>query len=678
MTDHINLDYESRSRINLKTQGFDRYSGDPSTKALMAAWSINDGAVQHWDGHRGQKMPGELRDALEDPSVMKWAFNAQFERVITRRVLNIKTDYNSWRCTMALAYMLGFSGDLLSIGKTIGLPDHLLKNTEGKRLIDMFSKPQRVTKANPFEWRNESTDPDDWWEFCAYNKQDVTTELAIKHRLQKYPVMQSEWDMYALDQYINDTGVMIDIDFAQAAIDLAERRKPLIMEEMRDITGLSNPNSPAQLLGWLQERGYPFNDLRSDTANKVIREASDLGLEPVVAEVLEMRLNSAKSSLAKYGTMMAAAGTDGRFRYSLQFAGASRTNRWAGRRIQTQNLPRTPKLIEAEEDLAIVNKMIHDRDLDALTLYVGEPMSALVGCIRSAFIPTPEHKFIVADLSSIESVVIGWLTNCKWFMDTLAAKHDLYRSFAAHWLNLPYEETKPHRSKAKPATLGAGYRLGGGHMDEQGKKTGLWGYAENMGVHMTQSEAEASVQAFRELCPEIVQSWYDLENAVFKVIRTKKPVEWGCLVIEYSKPFLTIRLPSGRKMYYFRPRIVERQMTVQKGPKKGQKYTKSNFQYEGKVDGANKWGKIYSHGGKLVENIVQALARDVLAEGLKKAHRMGFRIVMHIHDEIVTEVPKDSELTVDDLISCMAAPLSWAPGLPLGAAGWEGYFYRKD
>jgi DNA polymerase len=484
--------------------------------------------------------------------------------------------------------------------------------------------------------------------------------------------------MYALDQYINDTGVMIDIDFAQAAIDLAERRKPLIMEEMRDITGLSNPNSPAQLLGWLQERGYPFNDLRSDTANKVIREAGDLGLEPVVAEVLEMRLNSAKSSLAKYGTMMAAAGTDGRFRYSLQFAGASRTNRWAGRRIQTQNLPRTPKLIEAEEDLAIVNKMIHDRDLDALTLYVGEPMSALVGCIRSAFIPTPEHKFIVADLSSIESVVIGWLTNCKWFMDTLAAKHDLYRSFAAHWLNLPYEETKPHRSKAKPATLGAGYRLGGGHMDEQGKKTGLWGYAENMGVHMTQAEAEASVQAFRELCPEIVQSWYDLENAVFKVIRSKQPVTWGCLVIEYTKPFLTIRLPSGRKMYYFRPRIVERQMTVQKGPKKGQKYTKSNFQYEGKVDGANKWGKIYSHGGKLVENIVQALARDVLAEGLKKAHRMGFRIVMHIHDEIVTEVPKDSELTVDDLITCMAAPLSWAPGLPLGAAGWEGYFYRKD
>lgn len=679
MADCINLDYESRSRVNLKTSGFDRYSSDESTKVLMGAWSINGGAVQHVDLHRGKKLPGELREALEDPDVEKWAFNAQFERVMTRRVLGIKTPYKAWRCTMALAYMLGFAGDLLAVGTQIGLPEDKLKDPEGKRLIDLFSKPQRVTKKNPFEWRNEATDPEDWWHFCKYNVRDVETELAIKARLMRYPVLDAEWDMYALDQFINDTGVMIDREFAYSALALAEARKPQIIEEMSDITGLNNPNSPAQLTPWLKERGYPFSDLRSDTVNKVIREADENGVDPEAIRVLRMRLNSAKNSLSKYQTMIDAAGEDGRFRFSLQFAGASRTNRWAGRRIQTQNLPRTPKLIEDVTDLSIVNKMIHQRDLDALTLYVGEPMDALVGCIRSAFIPTPGYKFIVADLSSIESVVIGWLTNCRWFLDTLAIGHDLYRSFAAHWLNLPYEETKPHRPKAKPATLGAGYRLGGGHMDENGKKTGLWGYAENMGVHMTQKEAEESVQAFRDLCPEIVRAWYDLENAVFKVIRTRQAVVWGCLIIEYTKPFLTIRLPSGRKMYYFRPRLVERQMTVQKGPKKGEKYTKTNFQYEGKVEGSGtKWGKIYSHGGKLVENIVQALARDVLAEGLKKAHRMGFRIVMHIHDEIVTEVPEDSPLTVDDLISCMAAELSWAEGLPLGAAGWEGYFYRKD
>lgn len=676
MADHINLDYESRSKVDLKKHGFDRYSSDPSTEILMGAWSVNDGEVQHWDGHRGEKMPAELREALEDPQVIKWAFNAQFERIMTRRCLGIKTDYTSWRCTMVLAYMLGFSGDLGLIGQTIGLPEELLKDPEGKRLINLFSKPQKVTKSNPHLWRDGSTDPDDWDWFCRYNKRDVTTELAIKNRLERYDVLPAEWDMYALDQYINDTGVYINTDFARSALYLADLRKPQIIEEMQDITGLSNPNSPSQVLSWVKDRGYPFDDLRSDTVKKVIRNSDSL--DDDVVRVLSLRLNSAKSSLAKYQTMLDAVGTDSRFRFSLQMAGASRTNRWAGRRLQTQNLSRTPKIIEAVEDLEIVNKMIEDRDLDALGLYVGEPMDALTGCIRSAITPTPGHRFIVADLASIESVGIGWLTDCQWFLDTLKNKRDLYRSFAAEWLHLPYEETKPHRSKSKPACLGAGYRLGGGFMDAAGKKTGLWGYAEAMGVEMTQSEAADSVKAFRDLCPEIVQAWFALENAVFKVIRTRQPVEWGCLVIEYAKPFLTIRLPSGRKMYYFRPRIVDREMTVMQGPKKGQKYVKSNFQYEGKVEGANKWGKIFSHGGKLVENIVQALSRDILVEGLKRAHRKGFRIVMHVHDEIITEVPDDSDLGLDDLMHCMTDSIPWAPGLPLGAAGWEGYFYRKD
>lgn len=680
MADIINLDYESRARANLKTQGLDQYSHCPDAKVLMAAYSLNNGKVQHADLSRGAKMPAELKEALLDPHVEKWAFNAQFERVMTRRVLGLKTPYKSWRCTMVLAYMLGFTGDLLQIGKQIGLKDDQLKDTDGKRLIKMFCVPQRVTKNNPFEWRNELTDPEEWWGFCRYNIRDVDTEMLIKNRLIKYPILPQEWDLYALDQLINDRGVMIDTEFAQAALDLAERRKPQIIEEMKDITGLQNPNSVSQLVPWLKERGYPFDDVRQDTVKKVIREQEENGVDDEAITVLKARLNSAKNSIAKYKTMIDCAGEDGRFRYSLQFAGASRTNRWAGRRLQTQNLARTPKFLEKVEDLTIANRFIANRELDNLALFAGEPMDALVGCIRSAIIPAPQHKFVVADLSSIESVVIGWLTDCKWFMDTLAAKHDLYRSFAAHWLGIPYEETLPHRGKAKPATLGAGYRLGGGHLSPEGKKTGLWGYAENMGVHMTQQEAADSVKAFRELCPEIVNAWTQLENCVFQVIRTHRPVKWKCLTIEYTKPFLTIKLPSGRKMYYFRPRIAERQMTVQSGPRKGEKYTTLNFQYEGKIEksGSSSWGKVFSHGGKLVENIVQALARDVLAEGMKKAHRMGFKIVMHIHDEIVTEVPEDSPLTLADLIGCMAAKLPWAPGLPLGAAGWEGYFYRKD
>lgn len=253
----------------------------------------------------------------------------------------------------------------------------------------MFCVPQRVTKKNPFEWRNELTDPEEWWGFCRYNVRDVDTEMLIKNRLIKYPILPQEWDLYALDQLINDRGVMIDTEFAQAALDLAERRKPQIIEEMKDITGLQNPNSVSKLVPWLKERGYPFDDVRQDTVKKVIREQEENGVDDEAITVLKARLNSAKSSIAKYKTMIDCAGEDGRFRYSLQFAGASRINRWAGRRLQTQNLARTPKFLEKVEDLTIANRFIANRELDNLALFAGEPMDALVGCIRSAIIPAP-------------------------------------------------------------------------------------------------------------------------------------------------------------------------------------------------------------------------------------------------------------------------------------------------
>ena len=298
MADIINLNYESRARANLKTQGLDRYSRCPDAKVLMAAYSLNNGKVQHADLSRGAKMPAELKEALLDPYVEKWAFNAQFERVMTRRVLGLKTPYKSWRCTMVLAYMLGFTGDLLQIGKQIGLKEDQLKDTDGKRLIKMFCVPQRVTKNNPFEWRNELTDPEEWWGFCRYNIRDVDTEMLIKNRLIKYPILPQEWDLYALDRLINDRGVMIDTEFAQAALDLAERRKPQIIEEMKDITGLQNPNSVSQLVPWLKERGYPFDDVRQDTVKKVIREQEENGVDDEAITVLKARLNSAKNSIS--------------------------------------------------------------------------------------------------------------------------------------------------------------------------------------------------------------------------------------------------------------------------------------------------------------------------------------------------------------------------------------------
>lgn len=698
MSDFINLDFESRSEVDLKKYGLDRYSADSSTEIIMSAWSVNGGRVQYWDITESKRPPAELREALADPHVVKWAFNAQFERIMTLRRWGIETPYESWRCTMILAYMMGFSGDLAMIGKAMGLPQDKLKLDEGKKLIQMFCKPKKPTKNQPYRWLDALTNPEEWSSFGGYNRQDVVSEMAIKAKLDsdKYPIPEREWHMYAIDQRINDRGVQIDTHFARQAIALAERRKPAIVSQMRKITGCANPGSTPQLLPWLQDNGYPFQDLRADTVKKVIREAGHNGIEPIAVDVLRMRQNSNKSSLAKYQTMLDAAGEDGRFRFSLQFHGASRTGRWAGRRIQTQNLPRTPKALENVVPLGWANEMIRAGDLSGLDLLNGEPMDTLVGCIRSAFVPGPGKKFVVCDLSSIESVVIGWITNCKWFMDTLAAGHDLYRAFAGEWLHLPYEETKPHRSKAKPATLGAGYRLGGGDLLDDGKKTGLWAYGENMGVFMTKEEAHSSVQAFRELCPEIVQTWYALENAVKRCLSTKQDVKVirRCddgpdyelpLTIEYRKPFLCIKLPSGRRLYYFDPKMEQRTM---KG-KDGEEYTKANFSYMSKPMQGNGWVRVYSHGGKLVENIVQAVARDVLAIGMSRVDKHGLshehlpwdiETVMHIHDELVNEVDEeaDDEQALAFVHRCMTAPISWAPGLPLGAAGFVHDCYRKD
>lgn len=672
--DAMNLDYETRSEVDLKKYGLDLYSSHPSTEVLMGAWSINQQRVEQWDALDGEPMPRILKEALRSPDVDKWAFNAQFERVITNRVLKIAVPYEQWRCSMCLAYMMGFTGDLAGIGRAMSINSAAVKMTDGMRLIRLFSMPQRVTKNQPHRWRDNLTDPEDYDRFKLYNRQDVVAEQAIQVPLLKYPVQEREWRLYALDQRINDVGIYINEAHAQNALRMADERKRQIIVDMGRITGLGNAGSPVQLLPWLKERGYPFDDIQKDTVTKVLREASETALTEEAATILEMRQGSSKNSIAKYKTMLTKKGLDGAFRFLLQFHGASRTGRWAGRSLQAQNLPRTPKIIEDEFWLAMANQMITDGDSEGLELLVGEPMDALVGCIRSALVARPGKVLRVADLSSIESVVIGWFTDCHWFMDNLKNGRDLYRSFASHWLKIPYEDTKPHRSKAKPATLGAGYRLGGGQLRD-GKKTGLWGYAENMGVFLSQKESQESVAAFRDLCPEVVDSWKALEQGAMKCVRTGQDVKVNKIVFELKRPFLCIRLPSGRRLYYYKPMITTEDVVYEGG----RKSKRTQLSYMGKEQNGSKWIRIVTHGGKLIENIVQAIARDILMYGLMRADKDGFVIPMHVHDEIVTEADKgDDYHTVERLIEHMTAPISWAPGLPLGAAGWEGTFYRKD
>lgn len=672
-TSILNLDYETKSEVNLKTHGLDLYVRHPSTSILMAAWSIDDDNVEQWDITQSKRPPKILIDALRDPSVCNWAFNAQFERLMTEREWGLGLPYEKWRCTMAMAYMMGFAGDLANVGRAMGQPMDKQKLKTGNDLIRKFSCPQRVTKNQPHRWRTAETDPEDWDNFLEYNRIDVVSERWIHRKLVKYPVPEREWKLYALDQKIVDYGIRINVKHAENALALGATRKSQIIGEMKEATGLANPGSTTQLVPWLKERGYPFDDIQADTVKKVVREHPENGTTELCRDVLKMRQNSSKTSLAKYSTMLKAKGDDDIFRYSLQFHGAQRTGRWAGRRLQTHNFARTPKLLEDLDHLHTANKLILRKDLSGLALLMGEPMDALVGCLRSALIARRGRELRVADLSSIESVVIGWFTDCAWILKTLAAGRDLYRSFAEFWLKVPYEDTKPHRSKAKPATLGAGYRLGGG-MIKDGKKTGLWGYAENMGVFLTQEEATDSVNAFRELCPEIVDAWYELERAAMKCIKTGRSVRFKSIVFEYRKPFMCIVLPTGRRLYYNNPKVVMRKMEGRNGP-----YEKPQITYMGKPQNGTGWVRIFTHGGKLIENIVQALAREVLAYGMLRADKDGFVIPMHVHDEIVTEADKDDTYhTVERLIAHMTRPLKAFPGLPLGAAGWAGQFYRKD
>lgn len=703
----VYLDFETRSEEDLKKFGQDRYAHHPSTHPLMVTWCEirPDGNHWfHWNTEMGQ-FPNRLIAIFCDPKVLKHAFNAQFERTIAKFSMGLEDNirYTDWRCTMVLAYMMGFGGTLAQIGAAIGLKEQAKLDT-GKDLIKFFSIPvpekQRAKVGSMF--REPSAFPEEWFAYCVYNVMDVAAEMGIAARLdqpEKYPIPPSEWATYAIDQEINDRGVPIDLRMAENAIRLKDRRKEELVEELRQITGLDNPNSTSQLLPWLRARGYPFNDCKAASVKTALNRFSHKLTEDCIV-VLKKRKWAASTSHGKYSTI-ANASRAGRFRYSLQMAGAQRTQRWAGRRVQTQNLPRTPKCLEPKDGdirrLNVTTEIIRNGRYDELALWMKEPMEAIVGCIRSTFRAEEDHEFRVCDLASIESVVIGWISDCKWFQEVLANGRDIYKSFAMHLYDKAYDEVmKAERSMAKPATLGCGYRLGGGDETETFTRTGLWGYAENMGVEMTKEEATQHVKVFRELCPEIVDLWFELEKAAFRCLKTKQPVQCGRVTFEFRKPFLAIRLPSGRRLWYFQPRVlpvtrkfknkyVEEWVDTATGEitkherYKEESYTKYQLSYMGMDQKTRKWSRQYTHGGKLVENIVQAIARDVLKAGIIRATRDGFQIVMHIHDEIVChEKRNDLYHTQSRLQEHMTAPLSWAPGMHLGGAGWTGPFYMKD
>lgn len=698
----LHLDYETASDVDLTKVGLDVYSAHPSTRVLMASYRIDGGRLQFWEAHQS-RTPGELKEALEDSDVEKWGFNAQFERVISRRVLKVRTPRKGWRCSMVLAYMQSFTGRLEDVGEQIGLPLDKQKLKEGKRLIRTFSMPQRVTKNQPYIWRNWITDPDDWEEFGRYNRQDVVTEEAIKTRLSPFPIMQEEWDFYEMDQEINDHGIPVDLDFAENIIWMSNRRKNELLSQMQRITGVDNPNSVSQLLPWLRDAGYPYHDLRKESVEKTLKRLPELfgcprdvsdDDAPDIVKVMRARQWASRTSVTKAVKAKEVVGSDGRARYLFQFAGASRTQRFSGREIQSQNMMRTPKVLDAEDDegrkLTFVTDMVRQGDYDGFNLLFSEPMLAFTGCMRGLFRALDGEKFLTCDYRSIESVGLGYLTQCDRMLDVFRNGKDIYTDFGTDFYRKPYEEiTRAERQICKPPALGCGYRLGPG-TEKDGIKTGLLAYAENMGVEMTLEEAQRAVRVFREGYPEVPQFWYACEKAIRHVLKTHQPYTVGYITFEWLKPYLLIRLPKGRHIYYYKPRLEQRVYYTGKMTRRREKdggwriveseetYTKTIFTYMGRNQKTGQWTRLEGHGGVITENIVQAFTRDILMIGLQRLHEAGFRLVGHAHDEGMALVKEgDNYYTLELMRELMTKPIDWAPGFPLAAAGWEGAFYRK-
>lgn len=683
----IHLDYETASEVDLRVKGLHNYVTDLSTRVLMVAWSFNGGAVEQVDLTDGGRIPPEVKDALTDPAVERRAFNAAFERLVTRHVLGIRTPVKGWRCDMALAYMRSFSGGLEQVGAQLGRRADEVKDPIGNKLVKLFTMPQKVTRKQTYRWRDRHTDPYSWQEFLGYNRQDVVAEMSIMAELNRYPVLDSEWELYEIDQIINDRGLPLDMEFVRNGREMAARRKAELMKWMHEVTSFGekqNPGSNRQILPWLKERGYPFDDLQKNTIKKVLAENEDgeqpgfLALDAVQA--LKLRQQANRTSVKKLDAMMHRVSDDLRLRHCFQFAGAQRTQRWSGRGPQPQNLVRTPKMLEVREGgdwsvLEAVTDAIRVNDYDMLGLLVEEPMAAIAGVMRSAFRAPDGYEFVVCDLSAIESAVVAWLSGCKGMLTVFKTGRDPYKSFGVALYDKPYDQiTKEERGICKPPVLGCSYGLGGGRL-RLGKRTGLWAYAEGMGVEITKEEAKRQVDLFRSVYPEVPEFWKKLEYGCKDVVLRGKEVNVnGLLTMSMRSNFLTTRLPSGRLMFYHKPRIIEREFEKTDGGT----YKKRVFTCMGKIQGMNKWSRITVAPPKKCENIVQSVARDVLALGKRRAHNYGFKLIGSVHDELIALRRKgDNYFSLEALKHCMIEPVDWLAGLPLGAEGYVSDLYKK-
>ena len=645
--ERLYLDIETYSPADIGRSGVYRYSEDPGFRILLFGYAVDDGDVNVIDLASGEEIPSEIINAIRDENVIKWAHNASFERVCLSRYLRLPLhEYlppESWRCSMVWSAYLGLPLSLKDIGKVLRLEEQ--KIDEGRKLIRLFCSPTVPSAKNGYFQRNlPEFFPDDWKRFIEYNRRDVEVEIAIAKKLSPFPVPDFIWDEYHLSERINDRGVLVDTAFARKAIELDDAAKREIVSRMQIITGLENPGSVQQLKTWLKENNVDIESL----GKKEVKALLDK-VPTELKEVLELRLKQSKSSVKKYQAMVNAACSDDRARGMFMFGGASRTLRFSGRIIQLQNLPQNhiEKLAEARND---VQKL----DYDILSSIYDDIPDTLSQLIRTAFIPAHEYRFIVSDFSAIEARVIAWLAGEEWLMEVFAKGGDIYSETASRMFGVPVSKHGPNaglRQKGKQAVLSCSYGGSVGALVAMG--------ALDMG--MKEEELKPLVDSWREANPNIVKLWSDVGNAAMKAVRTKGMAETHGLVFSYEKGFLFVRLPSGRRLSYVKPRISP------------DEYGRDSITYEG-TGQTKKWERIRTFSGKQVENIVQSIARDILCFAMRNLS--DYRIVMHIHDEVVIEAP--SSVSVKEITDKMSITPPWAEGLVLNADGYECGFYRKD
>lgn len=655
---HLSIDIETFSSVDIKKSGLYKYVQAADFQILLFAYSFDGGPVNVLDFAQGEVMPEELIEALKDPGILKHAYNAPFEWYCLNKFY--QSPLSQWRCTMFHGLYCGYTAGLEATGTALGLPEDKKKLSIGRALIKTFCVPCKPTSKNGHRTRTlPQHEPEKWQLFKEYNRQDVVTEMEIERRLSVFPVPEQEQKLWELDQQINSYGIALDRKLIEGALYCDSIISEELTREAVKLSGLDNPKSVKQLSAWLEdETGEEITDLQKATVKELIKTTDSAAAK----RMLEIRQELSKTSVKKYTAMDEAMCSDGRVRGLLQFYGANRTGRWAGRLVQVQNLPRNYL-----ETLSHARELVKAKKVDALKLIYGNVPDTLSQLIRTAFIPSPGHLFVVADFSAIEARVISWLAGEQWRLDVFKTHGKIYEASASQMFGVPIERIKKGnpeyelRQKGKVAELALGYQGASGALIAMG--------ALKMGL--SEEDLPEIVQRWRQSNKRIVDLWYSIENAALEVMRTGQPAGVKGLILareaDYrsGQDFMTVKLPSGRKLFYCRPVIQENERG------------REALYYSGINQETKKWELVPTYGGKLVENIVQAIARDCLAESLVRLNNAGYQTVMHIHDECVLDVPED-KADLEAACNIMGQPISWAPGLPLRADGFVSNYYKKE